>query len=333
MNLLVLGGTVFVGRHMIEAALARGHAVAMFNRGREDDGALPEVERLIGDRRGDCGALRGRRWDAVIDVAAYVPSFVENAARALEAYGHYTYVSTRSVYADPAHTREDDPLAEIDDEAVDAAESTNVEGRSHAGLYGASYGGLKARCERAAAAAFGDRLLVVRPGLVVGPRDPSDRFTYWVRRMAEGGRVLAPGGPDRTARFIDARDLAGWTVRSVERGLTGTFNAGGAATTMRGALEACRDAAGSDAELVWASDEFLLARGVEPWTELPLWIPGARSAFLATADERAIGEGLAYRPVTETARDTLAWDRARGAGSLRAGLSAAREAALLAELV
>jgi 2'-hydroxyisoflavone reductase len=332
MKLLVLGGTVFVGRHLIEAALARGHQVAMFNRGRES-AAVAGVEHLIGDRRGDHAALAGRRWDAVLDVAAYLPSFVDNAARALgQACDHYTYVSTRSVYADPARSREDGPLAEIDDAAVASAEAVVVEGRSDARRYGASYGGLKVRCERAAAAGFGDRLLIVRPGLVVGPYDPSDRFTYWVRRVARGGEVLAPGRSDRTVRFIDGRDLAAWTIRSIERRLTGTFNAGGAGTTMERVLETCRQVSESDARLRWADDAFLLAHGVAPWTGLPLWNPSNANAFLETGDDRAIAAGLAYRPLAATTSDTLAWDRSRPPSPLSAGLTAAREASLLAAL-
>ncbi len=333
MKLLVLGGTVFVGRHMVAAALARGHAVAMFNRGREDDGAFPEVERLVGDRAGDLAALRGREWDGVIDVAAYVPSFVERAARALAgACAHYTFVSTRSVYADLLRSREEDAVAEIDDAGVAAAESLVVEGRSDAAQYGPSYGALKVRCERAAALAFGDRLLVVRPGLIAGPHDPTDRFTYWVRRVARGGDLLAPGRPDRAVRFIDARDLATWIIRSIERHLTGTFNASGTGTTMQGMLDACREASRSDARLHWADESFLLARGVAPWNELPLWIPEDKNAFLEVADDRAMREGLTYSALETTIGDTLAWDRTRASGPMQTGLTDAREAELLTDL-
>jgi 2'-hydroxyisoflavone reductase len=333
MKLLVLGGTVFVGRHIVAEALGRGHAVAMFNRGREDDGSCPEVERLIGDRGGDLAALRGRAWDAVVDVSAYVPSFVENVGRALAgACGHYTYVSTRSVYAELGRTREEDALAEISDAEVAAAESLTLEGRTGAALYGPSYGALKVRCERAAAQAFGDRLLIVRPGLIVGPHDHSDRFTYWVRRVARGGDLLAPGRPQRTVRFIDARDLAAWIIRSIERRLTGVFNTGGVGTTMQGVLEACREASRSDARLHWAEESFLLERGVSPWSELPLWIPEEQNVFLEVGDDRAMREGLDYRAILATTRDTLAWDRTRPPGPMKAGLTEAREAELLADL-
>lgn len=333
MRLLVLGGTVFVGRHVVAAALAAGHEVAMFNRGREDDRSFPDAERLVGDRSGDLAALRGRQWDGVIDVAAYVPSFVERAAGVLAgACAHYTFVSTRSVYADLLRTTEADAVSEIDDDDVAAAEARAVEGRADATQYGPHYGALKVRCERAAARAFGDRLLVVRPGLIVGPHDPTDRFTYWVRRVARGGDVLAPGRPDRVIRFIDGRDLAAWIIRSIERRLTGTFNAGGAGTTMQAMLDACREAAGSDARFRWAEEAFLLARGVAPWNELPLWIPEDRNGFLEVADDRAMREGLVYRPLEATTADTLAWDRTRVLGPMETGLTEAREAELLAEL-
>jgi len=333
MRLLVLGGTVFVGRHIVEAALARGHSVAMFNRGHEDTGAFPQVERIIGDRTGDLAALRGRQWDGVIDVSAYVPSFVDRAARALAgACAHYAFVSTRSVYADLLKSREEDPLAEIGDAEVAEAESLVVEGRADAALYGPRYGALKVRCERAAALGFGDRLLIVRPGLVAGPHDPTDRFTYWVRRVARGGDVLAPGRPDRTVRFIDARDLGSWIIRSVERCLAGTFNAGGTGTTMQGMLDACLRVSRSGARLRWADESFLLERRVGPWNELPLWIPEDKNGFLEVADGRAMREGLSYSALEVTTADTLAWDRARAQAPMKAGLAEAREAELLAEL-
>jgi 2'-hydroxyisoflavone reductase len=333
-KILILGGTLFVGRHLVDAALARGHEVTLFNRGREAPGLHPGVEQLTGDRRGDLAALQGRRWDAAIDTAAYVPSVVERAARLLApSIEHYTFVSTRSVYAEHADSGEGGRVAAITDEALREAEAIVPEGRSHARLYGPAYGALKARCERAAEDAMPGRVLVLRPGLIVGPFDPTDRFTYWVRRVARGGDVLAPGRPERVVRAIDARDLAAWCVRQIEARATGVFNTAGAdGLTMAGMLGACRRASGSDARFVWASEALLVAEGVEPWSELPLWVLEEDSAFLETGNAKAVAAGLRFRAMEETARDTLAWDRGRGDAPLLAGLAAEREAPLLAKM-
>lgn len=334
-KILILGGTLFVGRHLVEAALQRGHEVTLFNRGREAPALFPEVERLKGDRRGDLAALAGRRWDAAIDTAAYVPSLVARAAHLLApAVAHYTVISTRSVYAEHARSGEDGPLATLDAAALREAEAIEPEGRSTAYLYGEHYGALKALCERAAESAMPGRVLVIRPGLIVGPYDPTDRFTYWVRRVARGGAVLAPGRPDRTVRALDARDLAAWCVRSIEAGTVGVFNAAGAdGVTLASLLDACRpEPLESDARLVWASEAFLVARGVTPWSELPLWVREEDNAFLETGNARAEAAGLTFRSLRETARDTRAWDCTRGGAVLRAGLTAERETALLAEL-
>ncbi|MEZ4241816.1 MAG: epimerase [Myxococcota bacterium] len=332
MKLLILGGTVFVGRHLVDHALAAGCEVTTFNRRREDVPVPDGVEALTGDRRGDLAALRGRRWDAAIDVAAYVPSVVRSAAALLrDAVEHYTLVSSRSVYADPARSREGDPLAEITDAEVAEAEALVPEGRSSALLYGPRYGGLKVRCEAEARAALPDRTLVVRPGLVVGPYDPSDRFTWWPVRLARGGDVLAPGRPERPVRILDARDLAAWMVDLAIRRTTGTFDAGGAdGLTMAVLLDACRRASASDARLVWVDEAFLTAQGVAPWSDLPLWLPEALNAFLEAPNDRAVQAGLRFRSVEETAADTLAWARTRGEVDWRAGLPPEREEALLA---
>jgi 2'-hydroxyisoflavone reductase len=297
-------------------------------------GLFPEVERLVGDRRGDLEALRGRRWDAVIDTAAYVPSVVERAAALLApSVGHYTLVSTRSVYSDAARSDEDGPVETLDAAALAAAEAIRPEGRALGTLYGESYGGLKVLCERAAEAAMPGRVLVLRPGLIVGPFDSTDRFTYWVRRVAEGGDVLAPGRPSRTVRAIDARDLAAFCVRQIEAHGTGVFNAAGAdGVTMEGLLETCRRVSGSSARFVWAGEAFLTAQGVEPWSELPLWVPEGKNAFLETGNAKAEAAGLVFRALDETVRDTLAWDRTRGGGPMLFGITRERERELLARL-
>ncbi len=320
MKLLILGGTLFLGRHILDAALAAEHEVTIFNRGRHHVRLPQEVERLYGDRDGNLTALAGRRWDAAIDTCGYAPRVVLASARALaDAVRHYTFVSTISVYRDTTAPGIDEstPLGSLDDETV---EQVTAE----------TYGPLKAACERAVTEVYRDGALLVRPGLIVGPHDPTDRFTYWPRRVAKGGRVLAPGHPEREIQFIDGRDLAEWIVRMVERRRAGTFNATGPAEplTMLAFLEACRTVAGSDANFVWLEDEFLVEQGVRPYTEAPLWVPGAHD----TVDcGRAVREGLVYRLLEETIQDTLLWDLSRPAGSpQRAGFQPERERELLA---
>ncbi len=217
MRILILGGTVFVGRHLVEAALARGHEVTLFNRGQHGPDLYPGVEKLRGDRDGGLDALRGRRWDAAIDTCGYVPRIVRASATLLaNAVDHYTFISSVSVYPE-AHTRhldEDSPVGALDDESV---EDVTPE----------TYGPLKALCEQAAEGAMSGRALTIRPGLIVGPHDPTDRFTYWPRRVAQGGEVLAPGRPERPVQIIDARDLAAWTLQLVASGARGVYNATG----------------------------------------------------------------------------------------------------------
>jgi 2'-hydroxyisoflavone reductase len=324
MKLLILGGTVFLGRHLVEAALARGHEVTLFNRGRTNPDLFPQVEQLRGDRDGDLAALRGRRWDAAIDTSGYVPRIVRASAALLAgAVERYTFISTISVYADfrSRGRGEDAPLGTLDDPTAEE-------------VTGPAYGPLKALCERAAEEAMPGRVLVIRPGLLVGPHDPTDRFTYWPARVARGGDVLAPGRPDRPVQIIDVRDLAEWNIRMVEAGGTGVYNATGPADvlTMGRLLDTCRAVSG-DTRIVWVDEAFLLDRGVTPWTELPLWVPDTEdhAGFASVSVERAKAAGLTFRPLAETVRDTLAWDALRPANAdRRAGLRPEREADLLA---
>ena len=294
-EILVLGGTLFLGRHIVEAAIARGHDVTLFNRGRLNPHLFPETEKLRGDRDGDLTALRGRSFDAVVDSSAYRPDHVRASVETLGATRHYTLISSISVY-----------------ERFPPGQSFNEHAPIAAGSDG--YGSLKARCEEALEAALPDRVACVRPGLVVGPHDPTDRFTYWPRRIARGGHVLAPGRPERPVQFIDVRDLAGWCVRLGEHRQVGTFNAVGPRTTltMVQLLDECRCVAGSDTYFTWIPDEDLIAAGVQPWTELPLWIPEADANFggmLHADNRRAVAAGLTFRAVVETVRATLDWDR------------------------
>ena len=322
MRILVLGGTLFLGRHVVDVALARGHDVVLFNRGRRNPHLFPEIEKLRGDRDGDLAALRGHRFDAVIDPSGYRPEQIRAVADVLGgAIAHYTFISSISVYREFAPHRsfdEDAPRAEGDQ----------------------GYGALKARCEDALEATMPGRVARVRPGLIVGPHDPTDRFTYWPRRVARGGKVLAPGRPKRPVQVVDVRDLAEWCVRLAEYSCVGVFNAVGPASplTMGSVLEECAAVTESPARLTWVPDDDLLAAGVKPWSELPLWIPesDARVGGMLLADNRrAVAAGLTFRPLVETIRATVEWDRREGAAGhdlpIRVTpISPEREAELLA---
>jgi 2'-hydroxyisoflavone reductase len=318
-KLLVLGGTKFLGRHAVDAALAGGHEVTIFTRGQTNPELFPEAEHLHGDRDGDLGALAGRTWDGVVDTSGYVPRIVRQSAELLrDAVGRYVFVSSISVYADfSGPITEATPVAELED--PDTEEILE------------SYGALKAACERVVEEAYGDRSARVRAGLIVGPYDPTDRFTYWPRRIAAGGDVLGPGEPGAPVQFVDARDLAAWLVRLALGGPGGVFNASGPAEPLTFAelLDRARVAIGSDANVVWTEEQRVLDAGVQPWTELPLWLPGTDYAGMARADiSRAVDAGLRFRPVEETVLDTLAWDRSVPGD--RPTLAADKEAEILA---
>jgi len=321
MKLLILGGTIFLGRHLVEAALAQGHEITLFNRGQHNPDLYPAVEHLRGDRDGDLTALNGRRWDAVIDTCGYVPRVVRASAELLSgAVEHYTFISSISVYADfgSAAIDERSPVGTLADPTVEE-------------ITGESYGPLKALCEQAVQQALPNRTLIVRPGLIVGPHDPSDRFTYWPRRIARGGDVLAPDSPDQPVEIIDVRDLAEWIVQMVAARQTGTYNATGPVgpLTLAQVLAACKSVSGSAANIIWVGKQFLLDSGAVPWTEIPLWTPrdeGQTGSVLTVNCAKAIAAGLSFRPLAETIHDTLAWDSVRPTGvEYRAGLDPQRE--------
>ena len=319
MRLLVLGGTKFLGRHAVDAALADGHDVTIFTRGQTNPELFPEVEHLQGDRDGKLDALAGRSWDGVVDTSGYVPRIVRQSAELLrDAVQRYVFVSSISVYADFSHpVDESSQVAELEDPSTE-------EVLEH-------YGALKAACERVVEEVYGERSARVRAGLIVGPYDPTDRFTYWPRRIARGGDVLGPGDPHAAVQFVDARDLARWLVTLALHGPGGTFNATGPAEPLSFAelLDRASRALGSDANVVWVDDQRVLDAGVQPWTELPLWLPGSEYAGMARADiSRALAAGLAFRPVEETVADTLAWDRT--VPGERPTLSSEREQEILA---
>ena len=337
MKLLILGGTQFIGRHLTEAALAAGHDVTLFNRGRR--GTELPVETLVGDRYGDVSALKSRTWDAVVDVSAYTPGAVTQTAKMLQAaVEHYTFVSTISVYRDftRSGTDENAPVGTLTDEAAAAAESAYA---ATGTVDGEVYGPLKARCERVVTTDFSGRALVVRPGLVVGPYDYTDRLTYWVRRIGLAGKklgtqVLAPGHPEQQVQLIDARDLAAWLLQVTQDKLTGTFNATGPEYTLSFGemLETCRTTLNPDAELVWAEDDFLLAHGLEAGELMP-WHPVAAmpgwEGFYDLDIRKALQSRLSFRPLARTVQDTFAWDRTRDNAPLKAGLTEEREKVLL----
>jgi 2'-hydroxyisoflavone reductase len=357
MRILILGGTKFLGRHFVEAALARGHELTLFTRGKHDAQAfagVAGVTSLRGDRRTGPFGLAALAepaagpWDAVVDTSGFLPQDVEASAQLLRdrVSGVYLFVSSISAYAgfEAVGMTEDAPLAPYTDAARDVAESLAPGAMLSGQALGEHYGALKAECERVAQKAFGARALVVRPGLIVGPYDPTDRFTYWPSRVARGGDVLAPGRPERPIQLIDARDLAEWMVSLCERGQGGTYHATGPAEgtlTMGAMLDACirvgADRGAPPARLVWASEEFLLEHKVAPWSEMPVWIPegDASMAGFARADvTRARAAGLKTRSIAETAADTLAWDATRDPDAPRAaGLSADRERDVLATLM
>jgi 2'-hydroxyisoflavone reductase len=300
MKLLILGGTKFLGRHAVDAALAAGHDVTIFTRGKTNPDLYPEVEHLTGDRDGDLAALEGRTWDGVVDTSGYVPRILRQSAELLrDAVGRYVFVSSISVYDDFSKpVDESTPVAQLEDPATE-------EIMEH-------YGALKAACETVVDEVYGDRGANVRAGLIVGPFDPTDRFTYWPRRIAAGGHVLGPGDPDAPVQFVDARDLAAWLVKLALEGPGGTFNATGPAERLTFAelLQRATAAIGSDANVVWVDEQKVTDAGIEGWSELPLWLPGDEYAGMAQADtRRARDAGLTFRPLEETVLDTLAWDR------------------------
>lgn len=325
LRLLLLGGTAFLGPELVEAARARGHTVTLFNRGKTRPAAFPDLEKLRGDRDGKLDALRGRAWDAAIDTSGYVPRLVRASAELLAPkVPLYLFVSSISAYAGSRQPlSEESPLAALEDPG-----SEDV--RAH-------YGALKAACEKAATAATAGRALVVRPGLIVGPGDPTDRFTYWPARLDRGGEVLCPGDGNDPAQVIDVRDLAAWMIRATEARLTGAYSAVGPATplTMAGLVAACTAPGAPPATLRWVDAAFLEREKVAPWSDLPVWIPaGSESAGMTqVSNARAVAAGLRLRPLTETARDTLAWWKelpAERRQKPRTGLPAEREAAVLA---
>src|SRR5436305_10024244 len=333
-RILILGGTGFTGPYQVRYALSRGHKVTTFNRGKTHPGELPnEVEQLIGDRNGQLDALKGRKWDVAIDNPTTLPAWVRDAAQILkENVDRYVFISTISVYADTSQgVDETAPLAKYDgpDRYKETIEAVKASGYK-------TYGPLKVLSEQEAEKWFPGKTLIIRPGLIVGPRDETDRFTYWPVRIDRGGEVLAPGNPSDPVQFIDGRDLAEWTIRMAENRETGIYNATGPAKELGigGMLDGIKTALNSNATFAWADGEFLKQQKVEAWSDMPVWA-GDELGMARTNISRALAKGLTFRPLGDTARDTLAWFKAQKPerqAKMRAGLTPEREAEVLVAL-
>ena len=332
LKILFLGGTGFLGPHTVQYAIDRGHEVTLFNRGRSKEGLFPGVEKLVGNRDPEVddglSALMNRQWDCVIDTSSYVPRIAEASAELLaNQCQQYLMVSTISVYANfnKAGMNETAAVGTLADPTVEKVD-------------GATYGPLKAYSEQAVLKHFGNRATIVRPGLIVGPRDKTDRYTYWPVRTAKGGPMIAPGDGTDKVQYVDARDLGQFMVHCVERNIYGTFNAisDSASETVADMVNSCIEASESSAEPVWVDTEFLTEKGIRPWVDMPVWVPNEGEMIgLSQIDvSRAMAAGLTIRPRIETARDTLAWfntlpdDRK---AKLRAGVSPEKEGQVLAE--
>lgn len=332
LKLLIIGGTGFLGRCLVDSALKHGHSVTVFNRGRNNNVVGPEVEKLAGDRKDNLDLLKGRQWDVAIDTCGLAPWDVKMSANILaNSVEHYTFISSISVYSklDKPGIDENTEVCAISDEEMDEMKS------DHTGdaLY-KYYGAAKYLCEQEAERAMPGRVLNVRPGLLVGAYDRSDRFTYWVRRVAMGGEVLCPGNPEAPVQFIDTRDIAEWIIRSCEKRVVGVFNATGPkdSLTMGCLLENIKESSNSNAVLKWVSEEFLFNNSVQYWSDMPLWIPeGINSpGFLSANIKKALNEGLEFRPLSQTIQSILDWDKTRDKSiKLNAGITMERERELL----
>jgi 2'-hydroxyisoflavone reductase len=329
-NILVLGGTAFLGPPFVRAALANGHKVTLFNRGKTNPGLFPELEQLRGDReKGDLESLKGRKFDAVIDTSGYVPAHVEATAKLFaDSCKHYQFISTISVYGSFG----DRPDTIDETTATSVVEDGKVEKVNLIKEAMPFYGPLKARCEAAAQAAMPGKCATIRPGLIVGPGDVSDRFTWWPVRFDRGGEVLCPGDPDGHVQFVDVRDLAVWMLHCVEQAVTGVYNLTGfhGRVSMQEVLAACKCATATPATMTWGSEEFLAENKVGAYREMPLWIP--RDGRSVVANQRAVDKGMRFRAIADTIRDTLQWAKTeRGDKPFATGVKPEREKELLAK--
>ena len=335
LRILILGGTGFTGPFQVRYALSRGHKVTVFNRGKTHPGELPkEAEQLLGDRNGQLDALKGRQWDVVIDIPTTLPVWVRDAAQILKGnVDRYVFISTTSVYSDNSKPGMDEsgPLAQY--QGADAMKETQATLRRFP-----LYSPLKVLSEKEAEKWFPGKTLIIRPGLIVGPGDETDRFTYWPVRLDRGGEILCPGDPKTDlVQFIDARDLAEWTIRMVEQETTGIFNALGPKSklTMGELLDGIKTVTTSESRFTWVDTDFLLSQRVSPWNELPVWVAprGPEQGFSMLSNKRALKTGLTFRPIPDTAKATLEWFRKQPPerqARLRSGITPERETEVLA---
>jgi 2'-hydroxyisoflavone reductase len=337
LNILIIGGTGFTGPEHVEHALARGHRVTIFNRNRtRPDFFKGRVEQLIGDLNNDVSALQGHTFDAVLDIPTTFPAWVRNVAQHLSGkVKHYTFISTMSVYPDNSKPGKDEnePTTPM---PPDVDPYTLVP--QHAGRY---YGALKTYAEKEVEKQYPGINLIIRPGLMVGPLDRSDRFTYWPARIDRGGEVMAPGNPTDPVQFIDSRDVAEWTIKMIEGAERGVYQATGpgAPCTIAEMLYGIKAITTAGAQFTWVPNEFLESQGIRGWRHMPVWMPpvGRTAGFTRRSNAKAMAKGLTFRPLAVTAKDTLDWHKTRPEEELRAmaegavaGISAAREAEVLA---
>ncbi len=332
LKILMLGGTGFLGPHTVQYAIDRGHEVTLFNRGRSKENLFPELEKLIGNRdpEVDAGlsALKGRKWDCVIDTSSYVPRIAGASAQLLKGLcDQYLMISTISVYSQFSQLNMDESaaLGTLDDPTVETVD-------------GATYGPLKAYSEQAVTEQFGAGTTILRPGLIVGPRDRTDRYSYWPVRASRGGNMLCPGNGSDLVQYIDVRDLAEFIVHCLEQKTTGIFNtiSDSKTETVKDMVDTCIEVSGADTNAVWADTDFLTEQGVRPWADMPVWVPNAgEMAGLSQIDvSRAFAAGMKIRNRNETALDTLNWFKTLSEErqeTLRAGIKPEREQEVLAE--
>jgi len=321
MKILILGGTIFLGKHIVNSALSRGHEVTLFNRGKHNPELYPELEKLTGDRSGDFESLKGKTFDAVIDTSGYFPRIVKMSGEFLkDKTSHYTFISSISVYKDfsDMSLNENSETGTIEDESIEE-------------ITGGSYGPLKVLCENAIEEIYKASALNIRPGLIVGEDDPTDRFAYWIYRINKGGKILAPGEKKKKVQFIDVKDLSDWTIKMIEKKKNGVYNATGPDynLTFEKLLEVCKKVSGTNPEIEWVDEKFLTDEKIAPYTELPLWLPEDSEGGNNVNISKAIKDGLTFRSLEETLRDSLEYvTRSRG-GKLKFGLDENKEIELL----
>ncbi|MCZ2128294.1 MAG: NAD-dependent epimerase/dehydratase family protein [Anaerolineales bacterium] len=324
MKILIIGGTRFVGRHLVNTVRARGHEITIFNRGKTNPVLFRRLNNIRGDRETDLHLLNGQ-WDAAIDTCGYLPRLVRLSAEALkERVGQYIFISSVAAYANfqKIGIKESEPLAALKDEG---AEEVNDQ----------TYGGLKALCEKAVQEVYGPRSLIIRPGVIVGPHDPTDRFAYWLLRIARGGEVLAPDGPGALTQFVDVRDLAEFVVRLAEMNVSGAFNVVNRPQTLASVFETCKKISQSDATFRWASREFLESHNVKAGRDLPLWsLEGIENAGIAQVNSyKAEQAGLLFTSLEDTVKAVYDWEFEHIIShNLKTGLSYEREKELLEAL-